>query len=242
MDYPFKINLRGIIDLLSHHLYSGPQVYLRELPQNSVDAIRARSQYEPDHQGEVQVEILADHSSKPPTLLCADNGIGLTEEEVHQFLATIGLTSKRGEHWERPEDFLGQFGIGLLSCFVVSEEIVVITRSAMKEDAKPIEWRGRPDGTYSVKVLDREISTGTQVYLTSKKGCEKYFRPGFVREETSRFGRLLPYPVIVAAGKDRQMINETVPWRKPDLTPQEQSQALLDFGKRTFETQYFTDR
>ena len=126
MDYPFKINLRGIIDLLSHHLYSGPQVFLRELLQNSVDAIRARSQYEPMHKGEIQIELVGGRSQKPTTLLCADNGIGLTEEEVHKFLATIGLTSKRDEHWERPEDFLGQFGIGLLSCFIVSKEIVVI--------------------------------------------------------------------------------------------------------------------
>jgi len=123
MDYPFKINLRGIIDLLSHHLYSGPQVYLRELLQNSVDAIRARGQYEPRHKGEVQIEIFGDHRRRPPTLVCADNGIGLTEEEVHRFLATIGLTSKREEHWERPDDFLGQFGIGLLSCFLSARKL-----------------------------------------------------------------------------------------------------------------------
>ena len=114
-----------------------------------------------------------------------------------------------------------------------------LSRSSLKGDAKPIEWRGRPDGTYSVKILDREISPGTQVYLTSKKGCEDYFQPGYVREQASRFGRLLPYPVIVVTGKNRQTVNETVPWRRQDLSAEEQTQALLEFGQRTFGTEFF---
>jgi molecular chaperone HtpG len=53
MDYKFQINLRGIIDLLSNHLYSGPEVFLRELLQNGVDAIRARQSFDPTHCGEI---------------------------------------------------------------------------------------------------------------------------------------------------------------------------------------------
>src|SRR2546425_5404863 len=122
MDFKFQINLRGIIDLLSHHLYSGPQVFVRELLQNGVDAIRARSYVEPGFAGEITLEIVEPKPPKPPTLVFMDNGIGLTEEEIHKFLATIGQTSKKPEDWHRPTDFLGQFGIGLLSCFVVSDE------------------------------------------------------------------------------------------------------------------------
>src|SRR5947209_17286608 len=140
-----------MIDLLSHHLYSGPQVYIRELLQNGIDAIRARREFEPDHRGEISVEVMSQ--GKSPTLAFVDNCVGLTEDEIHRFLATIGATSKRGEHWSRPADFLGQFGIGLLSCFVVSDEIVVITRS-VQPGSKTIEWRGRPDGTYSVRRLE----------------------------------------------------------------------------------------
>ena len=110
-----------------------------------------------------------------------DNGVGLTEDEIHRFLATIGESSKRGEHWDRPTDFLGQFGIGLLSCFVVADEIVVLTRSA-KADGPTLEWRGRPDGTYTLKELGGDIPPGTQVYLTCKHGCEEHFAPERVRE------------------------------------------------------------
>src|SRR6516162_3693812 len=136
---------------------------------------------------------------KRPTLVFIDDCIGLTEDEIHRFLATIGATSKRGEQWSRPSDFLGQFGIGLLSCFVVSDEIVVITRSA-RPNGKAIEWRGRPDGTYSVRVLERDVDPGTQVYLTCRQGCEEYFQPERVAELVAHYGGLLPYPIRVQSG------------------------------------------
>jgi molecular chaperone HtpG len=64
-----------------------------------------------------------------PTLLFSDDGVGLTEEELHRFLATIGESSKREALAERRNDFIGQFGIGLLSCFMVCDELLVVTRS-----------------------------------------------------------------------------------------------------------------
>jgi molecular chaperone HtpG len=238
VDYKFQINLRGIIDLLSNHLYSGPQVYLRELLQNGVDAVRARTLLEPRHQGEINLEVMTRRDG-PATLAFMDNGIGLTEEEVHRFLATIGQTSKSGEFWDQPRDFLGQFGIGLLSCFVVSDEIVVISRSA-RHQGPTVEWRGRPDGTYSVKTLDRAIEPGTQVYLTCKKGCEEYFDPDRVRELAHHFGSLLPYPVRVAAGRDVRLINEEAPpWRRSFANRAQQTAALLEYGRATFETDFF---
>ena len=146
MKHRFQINLRGIIDLLSNHLYSRPEVFVRELLQNGVDAITARRQLEPGHAGEITLDGDAA-ARKPPTLEVTDNGIGLTEDEIHRFLATIGETSKRDADGRRTGDFIGQFGIGLLSCFVVSDEIVVVT-ARPRATALAVEWRGRPDGTY----------------------------------------------------------------------------------------------
>jgi molecular chaperone HtpG len=96
MDYRFQVNLNGIIELLSKHTYSSPKVFVRELLQNASDAILARTYLDPDHQGEVRIELVQANSAAP-SLIFRDNGIGLTEEEVHLFLATIGQTSKRDE-------------------------------------------------------------------------------------------------------------------------------------------------
>jgi molecular chaperone HtpG len=239
VDYKFQINLRGIIDLLSHHLYSGPQVYLRELLQNGVDALRARQASEPDHQGAIAIEVVAGRDGRPPALAFVDDGVGLTEDEVHAFLATIGQTSKKADSWERPQDFLGQFGIGLLSCFVVSEEIVVLTRCS-KDGGRTVEWRGRADGAYTLRPLDRQIEPGTQVYLTCKPGCEEFFEAARVRDLARHFGGLLPYPVRVTAGRESHLVNEEgAPWRRRFATPAEQTVALLDYGRRTFGIEFF---
>ena len=101
MDHRFQVNLSGIIELLSNNLYSGPEVCFRELLQNAVDAITARCAIEPGFEGGVRLEVVRG-ASVPPTLTCEDDGVGLTEEEVHQFLATIGESSKRGGVISRP--------------------------------------------------------------------------------------------------------------------------------------------
>jgi molecular chaperone HtpG len=233
----FQINLRGIIDLLSSHLYSRPEVFVRELLQNAVDAITARQQLTPEHAGEITLAITTPRG-KPPTLEVADNGIGLTEDEIHRFLATVGETSKRDADGRRTGDFLGQFGIGLLSCFVVCDEIVVVTKSA-REQGPAMEWRGRADGTYVVRALDAEIAPGTQVYLTCRPAQEELFESDSIKDLALHYGVLLPYPIRVKTGRTSVIVNETgAPWRREYAGEKARTQALLRFGKQAFGTAF----
>ncbi|MDE7044592.1 MAG: ATP-binding protein, partial [Acetatifactor sp.] len=88
-------------------------------------------------------------------LVFSDNGQGLTEDEIHQFLAVIGESSKRNPKDGRIRtDYIGRFGIGLLSCFMVSDEIRMRTKSC-KGDSPVLEWRGKPDGTYTISKLSQ---------------------------------------------------------------------------------------
>jgi molecular chaperone HtpG len=231
----FQVNLRGVIDLLSDHLYSGPHVYLRELLQNSVDAITARRQAQAGYQGEIRLEILGGGEQESATLLIHDNGIGLTESEVHEFLATIGQSSKRDPL--SSDEFIGQFGIGLLSAFVVSEEIVVITRSV--QDASPtVQWKGRSDGTYTLDTLKHDFEPGTQVFLKAKAGCEDYFLPEFVCKMARQFARYLPHPITVSWDDQQRSINETPPWQAEPAGPQSQTELLLEFGRDEFDMEF----
>ena len=202
----FQINLRGMIDLLSNHLYSRPEVFVRELLQNAVDAITARQQISPEHAGEITLAVTTTRG-KARTLEVCDNGVGLTEDEIHRFLATIGESSKRDAEGHRTGDFLGQFGIGLLSCFVVSNEIVVVTRSA-RENGPAVEWRGQLDGTYSVRVLEAEIACGTTVYLSCKAGHEELFQSDSIKDLALHYGMLLPHPIRVSTGRSSVVVNE----------------------------------
>ncbi|MSR51914.1 MAG: HSP90 family protein [Gemmataceae bacterium] len=233
MAHKFQIHLRGIIDLLSKHLYSGPEVFVRELLQNGVDAIRARQKVEPEFAGSLSLE-LHTPKGKPATLVATDDGIGLTEEEVHKFLATIGESSKRMAEGDRPTDFIGQFGVGILSCFLVSDEIVVISRSA-KKNSPAVEWRAKPDGTYDVRTLTGDLSPGTQVILTAREDAEEFFKFERLSELVKHFGGMLPYPIKVSSGKRNEIANERgVPWRQEFSSEKERTQSLLRFGLEAF--------
>jgi molecular chaperone HtpG len=239
LQHKFQINLRGIIDLLSENLYSSPDVFVRELLQNAVDAITARGHLEPGFRGEILIECHAP-KGKPPAVVFTDNGVGLTADEVHKFLATIGLSSKKAADGKRPTDFIGQFGIGILSCFVVSEEIVVIAKSAADPAAKPIEWRAKADGTYTLKELDRDFDPGTQVWLTAKDGSEELFAAERVRDLARSYGGLLPYPVKVAAGRGTTAVTDGgAPWRDDFPSEKDRAKALLAYGKEVFGIEFF---
>ena len=235
-DHRFQVHLRGIIDLLSNHLYSGPEVFVRELLQNSVDAIRARQLIEPGHMGEVVMEVMGGAS---PTLVVEDNGIGLTEPEIHEFLATIGASSKRDDLYSRRGDFIGQFGIGLLSAFLVADEITVITRSA-RPGSSAIEWRGRHDGTYAVKTLPGDLALGTRVYLRSRKETEEYFVPSRIRRLATHYGGLLPFPIRVRdAGIDTPINVDPPPWSRTFATKREEDDAVREYGHAVFQMDFF---
>lgn len=238
MDYNFQVNLSGIIDLLANHLYSSPQVYLRELLQNGVDAIRARSDRESSFRGRIAIEVVVSESESAATLVIEDNGIGLTLEEIHRFLATIGQSSKRDELAASRQEFIGQFGIGLLSGFLVSDEIVVITRSA-RVDAPAYEWKGRSDGTYFLRELERDRPPGTRVYLRSKPGMEAEMQPDRVRELARHYGSLLPYPIVVTAGGKSEMANEEPPWQQGFVSDRERREAGLAYGRQVFGRDFF---
>jgi molecular chaperone HtpG len=234
MSYKFQIDLSGIIELLSKHLYSSPQVYLRELLQNGVDAVQARKSLDAEHEGRIEVRTFRDESGAP-CLTFTDNGIGLTEEEIHLFLATIGKSSKRALGEFEETDFIGQFGIGLLSCFVVSQTILVKTRSA-REKGQTIEWRGVDDGSYSMKVLDEEIEYGTQVLLKCKLGFETYFEDKFVKATIKNFGGLLSFPILF--NDSTQINDEAPPWKETYFNAMEERKAFIEYGRKLFKVDF----
>ncbi|MFF7384371.1 HSP90 family protein [Streptomyces griseoluteus] len=232
-DRTFQVDLRGLVDLLSHHLYSSPRVYLRELLQNAVDALTARYAHEPGAaQGDFGIRLYADGSC----VRVEDDGVGLTEADVHSFLATIGRSSKRADRIaEQRGDFIGQFGIGLLSCFLVADEIHVLTRSARTPGAPAVEWRGRGDGSYTVRTLPAAARTqpGTTVTLTPRTDAAEWTTPAQVRELARHFGSLLRHPVTFDDSRSGPApVNpEPAPWARTHPTPGARSRALAAYGE-----------
>ena len=237
--HTFQVNLAGIIELLSAHLYSGPHVYLRELLQNAVDAIAARRTLGKSPQGEITVELIEDSADGTPTLIFEDNGVGLTEDEVHRFLATIGSSSKRDELSALRGDFIGQFGVGLLSGFMVCDEIVMVTRSA-KLDQPALEWRGKAEGLYFVRALpNSDAKPGTKVFLRSKETARDCFKADYVRHHLQNFGGFLPHRIEFVHGNTREVLNsQTAPWDELEAAPASWRSHCLDYGETAFDTRF----
>lgn len=235
-EYRFQVNLSGMIQILSNHLYSSPKVFLRELMQNATDAITARSEAEPGFQGEVRVELTG--TGEQLTMMVEDNGIGLTEADIHEFLAMIGQSSKQGQQalLDGETSFIGRFGIGLLSCFMVSNEIVMLTQSA--KGGPSMEWRGKPDGTYTIRQLETQLSPGTKVYLRCTPDAAHYFEPEYVKEALFYYGALLPYPVTLQSEGVQDIVNADSPvWlTQPELAKGRKAEVLAFGGRLLGET------
>ncbi|MFG3339105.1 HSP90 family protein [Glycomyces sp. NPDC048151] len=224
--HTFQVDLRGLVDLLSHHLYSSPKVYVRELLQNAVDAVTARAQADPAFRPEDQQVVIVSDGRR---LRITDPGVGLTLEEVHKLLATIGGSSKRDEEIEGARrDFLGQFGIGLLACFTVASVITVTSRSAKDPLAPVVRWTARDDGSYTVTEvpLGEHLEPGTTVELEARRG-EDWLQPKRVVDLAREYGSLLPVRITVSDGGTPVDISDTPPlWEREHPTPTARRLAL----------------
>lgn len=226
--YLFQVNLKGMISLLSEHLYSNPNTFVRELLQNGVDAITAFRTIDESHEGLIRI-YLPDRSRK--TLIFEDNGIGLKEDEIHRFLAVIGESSKRDAF--EAKDYIGKFGIGLLSCFVVSNEIIVESRSALSDTA--VRWTGKSDGTYHITRIEEERPIGSRVILLPKDEFRYLFIPEAFQKNLEYYGEALPMPIHLYHDENSYWINENgAPWLDPMATKAD----LLAAGKKAFNTNF----
>lgn len=223
--YQFQVNMKGMIELLSEHIYSSPTVFIRELLQNGMDAVTVRKGIDEQFKGAINVTFEGDR------LIFQDNGVGLTQEDVHQFLSVIGQSSKRGELADK--DLIGKFGIGLLSCLVVSEAIVVESRSLYREES--VRWTGRADGTYNVEMIDLLPEVGTKVILDAKKAWKSLFKKDEVKQNILFYGSALPIEVnLIENGEVDQILNGNPVWLDPESTKEE----LLVYGKEVFKTKF----
>ena len=229
-NYVFQVNLGGMIDILSNHLYSSPDVFVRELLQNAVDAIAAKRKQQQGGRDEICL-ILTEENGRPQ-LCFTDTGTGLTEAEIHRFLAVIGQSSKHDlQNGAVQEDYIGRFGIGLLSCFLVSDVIRVQTRSYQTPE-QSLEWCGNPDGTYTIAPCAPLPAIGTRILLTPKSGAEAYFTPEKLTSLVQYYGLPLPEPIYLVQGESRTLLNPPFP------SGETQYAQIMALGESLFSTNF----
>lgn len=230
-NYNFRVDLKGIIRLLSDNLYSSDKVFLRELLQNAADAIDARKKADSSYT-EGKITVTYQRNKSGAQLIFADNGIGLTKDEIHSFLSVIGQSSKRSD--EVRNSFIGQFGIGLLSCFLVSNEIKVVTRSVTEEQC--YQWVGKSDGSYVITEPKKNMEPGTQVYLKLTGSKYEFFTEQEIINDLSEYGFLLRTSIVFEGENHQKILNSNfIPWRQ-QLS---MADSIMEFGEQVFEEDFF---
>jgi molecular chaperone HtpG len=214
--YTFQAETSRLLDLVIHSLYTHKDIFLRELISNASDALdrlRFESLTKPelrevDEASEIRLTL--DQTAR--TLSIADNGIGMSADEVAANLGTIARSGTRElrdrirleSQSEIADDLIGQFGVGFYSAFMVADRVVVVTRRAGESVATRWDSEGR--GEYSVEPYEREAA-GTTVTLflkpvNSELAIEDYTDRNVIRRIVKKHSDFVNYPIVLAAGAD----------------------------------------
>jgi molecular chaperone HtpG len=203
----FQTEVRELLDLMIHSLYSHKDIFLRELISNASDAldkVRFESVSRPELAPIGELEIRLEVDAEARTLAVHDNGIGMSRDEVVENLGTIArsgtrefLTAVREAKAAAAPELIGQFGVGFYSSFMVAERITVLTRRAGSEEAT--RWESTGDGGYTVGPADRPAA-GTTVTLHLKPadeedGLQDYTQERVLRDIVKRYSDFVSYPI-----------------------------------------------
>ncbi|MER5640383.1 ATP-binding protein [Kitasatospora sp. NPDC002227] len=206
-----EVDLGGLVGVLANHLYSTPLVALRELVQNAHDSHTRRRLEDPDGDLDPVIRVHVDPARR--TVAIEDSGAGLTEPEIHAYLATVGTGYTRMlRELTDSQDLIGAFGLGFLSAFSVADEVAVTTTSHRGRTVGH-RYRSRGGEQYSVEPTAPRATPGTLVELLLKPEHAQLADESTLREVLARYCVLLPVPVYV--GSDESPVNAVaVPWRQ----------------------------
>lgn len=216
--HKFQIYLPGLLKVLAESLYSTRKVAIRELIQNAHDSTvrRQNEAQELDYQPRIHIQM----DVRQRRITIRDNGSGLTENEIGDYLATIGrsYTRQLGESLsilspEEASKLIGQFGMGFLSAFLIASEVRLITRSA-RPNNPALEWKSTGDVHYDLREIP-EAEIGTTVHLSLKPSAAFLLNEQLLVETIQQYANFVPTPVYVGTRQYPVNIMQP-PWERPN--------------------------
>ncbi|MHB1304242.1 MAG: molecular chaperone HtpG [Acidiphilium sp.] len=219
---PFDAEVGRLLDLVVHSLYSEREIFLRELVANAADAIDRRRFLALSDEGlalpeNASIRISVDKGAR--TITIADDGIGMSAEDMASHLGTIARSGTRAftetlaeaKPEERPS-LIGQFGVGFYSAFMVADRVEVISRRAGTEAAH--EWSSNGTGGYRIVEASRE-APGSDVVLHVKPEAEEFLEPARLETILRKWADHISVPILMERDGKFQPANEgTALWRK----------------------------
>ena len=209
-----RINTENIFPIIKKAVYSDHEIFLRELVSNSVDAISKRRMVsiagECENSETPQVNIFIDREKN--TLTISDNGIGMSDEEIKKYINQVAFSSAEEflEKYKKDNDeFIGHFGLGFYSSFMVSDKVEIITKSAVNSD-KAFRWSCDGSPSFTLDACEKK-DIGTDVILHLLDEEKEFIEPARIKSLIKKYCDFMPIDVLL----EGEVINKkNPPWRK----------------------------
>ncbi|WP_428945456.1 molecular chaperone HtpG [Pantoea sp. FN060301] len=216
----FQSEVKQLLHLMIHSLYSNKEIFLRELISNASDAadkLRFRALSTPDlYQGDGDLRVRVSVDKENRTLTLSDNGIGMSRDEVIENLGTIAKSGTKsfleslGSDQAKDSQLIGQFGVGFYSAFIVADKVTVRTRAAGATADEGVFWESAGEGEYTLADITKE-DRGTEITLHLREGEDEFLDAWRVRSIISKYSDHIALPVEIESHNEE---DDTTTWEK----------------------------
>jgi molecular chaperone HtpG len=212
--YEYQAELKQLLKLIVHSLYTHPEVFLRELISNASDALNKvrvrmltdKNVLNPDSDLEIRIEV----DEKKHSFRISDTGIGMTHDDLVNRIGKVASSGtlefieqlqKNGEKVDA--EFIGQFGVGFYSVFMVTDEVIIETRHA-DPDSKGYRWKSDGKGTYTIEEIDKP-DRGTTIYFTFNEKSQEFSQPQRIKQIINKYSNFVEFPIYVNGERINKM-------------------------------------
>lgn len=215
----FQTEVKQLLNLMIHSLYSNKEIFLRELISNASDAadkLRFKALSDTNlYQGDADLRVRLSYNEEQGTLTVDDNGIGMTREQVTEHLGTIAKSgtaeffSQLSQDQSKDSQLIGQFGVGFYSAFIVADKVTVCTRSVDVAVDEAVIWESEGEGEFSIETTSKE-SRGTEITLHLREDEKEFLSEWRLRDIVSKYSDHIGIPVEIwthekdEEGKDKE--------------------------------------
>ncbi|QUY49409.1 molecular chaperone HtpG [Serratia plymuthica] len=216
----FQSEVKQLLHLMIHSLYSNKEIFLRELISNASDAadkLRFRALSAPElYEGDGELRVRLSFDKDQRTLTIADNGIGMSRDEVIENLGTIAKSGTKsflesiGSDQAKDSQLIGQFGVGFYSAFIVADKVTVRTRAAGAAADQGVFWESVGEGDYTI-ADDTKEDRGTEITLHLREGEDEYLDAWRLRSVIGKYSDHIALPVEIESKNEE---DGTVTWEK----------------------------
>jgi len=203
----FQAEVKQLLHLMIHSLYSNKEIFLRELISNASDAadkLRFEALANPALYGgdsELKIRISFDQAAR--TVTVSDNGVGMSRDEVVKNIGTIAKSGTREFFQSLTGDqakdahLIGQFGVGFYSSFIIADRVTLTTRRAGAAANEAVRWESSGEGDYTIETVER-ASRGTEVTLHLREGEDEFLADYRLRELVRKYSDHIAIPIVMA--------------------------------------------